>query len=153
MNKANRIAVAQAQVIVKRSVRAIRLIMVAGLSAIVLAACGGGAQTTDNPVTSITPTSTYNGPPPQTADVQAFKLSVWDNIQASNRCGGCHVPGGIGTGSFARNDDINIAYQEANMGIRANLTVPSDSEMVTKLNKGHNCWLTDNAACADIMTT
>ncbi len=153
MYKASRIAVAQAQVISGRSVRAIRLITVAGLSAIVLAACGGGAQTTDNPITSITPPSTYSGPPPQTADVQAFKLSVWDNIQASNRCGGCHVPGGIGTGSFARTDDINIAYQEANIGTRANLAVPSDSQMVTKLNEGHNCWLTDNAACADIMTT
>lgn len=153
MYKASRIAEAQAQVISGRSVRAIRLIMVAGLSAIVLAACGGGAQTTDNPITSITPQSTYSGPPPQTADVQAFKLSVWDNIQASNRCGGCHVPGGIGTGSFARNDDINIAYQEANIGIRANLALPSDSQMVTKLSEGHNCWLTDNAACADIMTT
>ena len=140
MNKASRIAVAQAQVISGRSVRAIRLIMVAGLSAIVLAACGGGgAQTTDNPITSITPPSTYSGPPPQTADVQAFKLSVWDNIQASNRCGGCHVPGGIGTGSFARNDDINLAYQEANIGTRANLAVPSDSQMVTKLGEGHNC--------------
>jgi len=52
MTKASRIAVAQAQVISGRSVRAIRLIMVAGLSAIVLAACGGGAQTTDNPITS-----------------------------------------------------------------------------------------------------
>ena len=135
MTKASRIAVAQAQVISGRIVRALRLIMVAGLSAVVLAACGGGAQTTDNPITSITPTSTYSGPPPQTADVQAFKLSVWDNIQASNRCGGCHVPGGIGTGSFARNDDINIAYQEANIGTRANLAVPSDSQMVTKLNE------------------
>ena len=153
MYKASRIAVAQAQVIGEHRVHAIRLIIVAGLSAIVLAACGGGAQTTDNPITSITPTSTYSGPPPQTADVQAFKLSVWDNIQASNRCGGCHVPGGIGTGSFARNDDINIAYQEANIGTRANLTVPSNSQMVTKLSEGHNCWLTDNNACADIMTT
>ena len=101
---------------------AARVILVAGLSGVVLVACGGGgAQTTDNPVTSVTPPSTYNGPPPQTDDIQAFKLNLWDNIQADNRCGNCHAQGGQGKGYFARNDDINLAYQEAN--VRANLSL------------------------------
>ena len=78
---------------VKAPTRSLKLILAAGLSALVLTACGGGAQTTDNPITSVTPPSTYNGPPPATADVQAFKLNVWDNIQADNRCGGCHTDG------------------------------------------------------------
>lgn len=153
MKITNNFSAAQARYFRGLWTRRVRLLLVTGLSALTMAACGGGAQTTDNPITSVTPPSTYSGPPPQTADVQAFKLNVWDNIQASNRCGNCHVPGGSGLGSFARRDDINIAYQEANIGIRANLTVPSDSQMVTKLNDGHNCWLTDDAACADIMTT
>ena len=89
--------------------------------------------------------------PPATADVQAFKLNVWDNIQSGSRCGNCHAQGGIGNGYFARNDDVNLAYQEAN--VRADLALPSNSLLVSKLSAGHNCWLTSDAACADIMTT
>jgi hypothetical protein len=131
--------------------RVVRAAIFASLSALLISACGGGAQTTENPITSVTPPSTYNGPPPQTADVQNFKLNVWDNIQAANRCGGCHAQGGQGNGYFARNDDINIAYEEANLV--ADLALPENSLMVTKVGQGHNCWLTDNQACADIMTT
>lgn len=131
--------------------RTLRLVFVSGLSAAVLTACGGGAQTTDNPVTSVTPPTTYNGPPPQTTDVQNFKLNVWDNIQASNRCGACHSEGGQGNGYFARHDDINLAYAAANLV--ADLVQPSSSMLVSKLSQGHNCWLSDDQACADIMTT
>ena len=138
-----------------RMVRRLRFMLVVGLSGVVLAGCGGGAQTTDNPITSVTPPSTYNGPPPQTADIQAFKLNVWDNIQASNRCGSCHAQGGQGNGYFVRNDDINLAYQEAN--VRADLVVPANSLLVSKVRgdgiNGHNCWLSDANACGDIMTT
>ena len=131
-------------------IRSLKLTLTIALSA-TLTACGGGAQTTDNPVTGVTPPTTYSGPPPATADIQAFKLNVWDNIQASNRCGGCHTDGVGQTPLFARHDDINLAYQDANTV--ANLSQPSDSRLVTKVGGGHNCWLTDNNACADIMTT
>ncbi len=141
----------QRRVITARVSRALRRGIIGGLSAMLLAACGGGAQTTENPITSITPPSGYSGPPPQTADIQNFKLNVWDNIEADNRCGSCHAQGGQGTGYFARNDDINLAYEAANLV--ADLAVPSNSLLVTKLSSGHNCWLTDNQACADIMTT
>lgn len=116
-----------------------------------LAGCGGGAQTTDNPITGVAPPSTYSGPPPATEDVQSFKLNVWDNIQASNRCGGCHTDSVGQTPMFARHDDINAAYEAANTV--ANLTQPSDSRLVSKVGGGHNCWLSDSQACADIMTT
>ena len=151
MNKATGIAVAPTRIFAGQITRALRFTLVAGLFSVVLAACGGGAQTTDNPITSVTPPSTYNGPPPATADVQAFKLNVWDNIQSGNRCGNCHAQGGIGNGYFARNDDVNLAYSEAN--VRADLALPSNSLLVSKLSAGHNCWLTSDAACADIMTT
>ena len=151
MIRATAIAAALTRMFAGRNARALRLILIAALSGVFLAACGGGAQTTDNPITSVTPPSTYNGPPPQTADIQEFKLNVWDNIQATNRCGSCHAQGGQGNGYFARNDDINLAYEEANPV--ADLNVPSNSLLVSKLSSGHNCWLTDDLACADIMTT
>lgn len=133
------------------TIRSVRLVFIAGLAAIGLTACGGGAETTDNPVTSITPISTYNGPPPVTDDVQAFKLNLWDNIQMSNRCGGCHTDGVGQNPMFARHDDVNLAYEAANSVV--DLAQPTNSRLVSKVGGGHNCWLTDDAACADIMTT
>jgi hypothetical protein len=113
------------------------------------AACGGGAPVEENPVTSTPPPAGYTGPAPASQDVQAFKLNVWDNLQASNRCGSCHVQGGQAP-SFVRRDDINLAYEAAN-GI-VNLGDPASSRMVTKVGGGHNCWLASNAACADQLT-
>lgn len=115
-------------------------------SLFVLSGCGGGAATTENPVTTTVTASNYNGPAPATADVQAFKLSVWDNLSASNRCGGCHFEGGQAP-EFVRHDDINAAYTAANSIV--DLTSPVDSRMVTKVAGGHNCWLASDQACAD----
>jgi hypothetical protein len=131
-------------------VSAVRLSAVAFV-AIALSACGGGAPTTENPVTSVTPPTSYQGPAPATADVQSFKLSVWDNIQSSNRCGGCHNQSVNQLPLFARNDDVNFAYEAANTVV--DLTQPSNSRLVSKVGSGHNCWLADAQACADIMTT
>ena len=63
-----------------------------------LSACAGGSgsPTTVNQVATA-PTSSaadYTGPPPENADVQAFKLNFWQNVIPSNRCGGCHHAGG-----------------------------------------------------------
>ena len=93
---------------------------------------------------------TYSGPVASTPDVTQFKLELWDNISSQERCGGCHVQDEQ-TPAFARNDDINLAYSAANPLV--NFTSPEDSAMVTKVAGGHNCWLTSDAACADIMTT
>ncbi|HLT92246.1 MAG TPA: LamG domain-containing protein [Woeseiaceae bacterium] len=132
-----------------RGLTALRLSL--AFAAAVVAGCGGGAGTTENPVSGVTPPSSYNGPPPATADVQSFKLNVWDNVQASNRCGSCHTNSVGQVPLFARHDDINLAYEAANTVV--DLTQPSASRLVTKLASGHNCWLTDDSACADIMTT
>jgi hypothetical protein len=116
----------------------------------VLAACsGGGPGTVQNPVTSAPPVLDYNGPPAQNADVQAFKNELWKNINANNRCGQCHNAGGQ-TPQFARNDDINAAYNAANTVV--NLTQPDQSRMVQKVGGGHNCWLAAASACADTLT-
>ena len=121
------------------------------LVAAVLTGCGGGS-TTSNPATSSGNISSqnYTGPAASTTDVQLFKLNVWDNLVNQNRCGACHSTGGQSP-TFVRADDINIAYREAN-GI-VNLGSPADSRMVTKVGGGHNCWLTSNSACADVITS
>jgi hypothetical protein len=119
---------------------------------VLLSACAGGsgAPTTVNQV-STPPTnsaSNYTGPPPANADVQAFKLSFWQNVIPSNRCGGCHHAGGQSP-QFARSDDVNLAYQAALPLV--NLTNPSQSTFVLKVGGGHNCWVADPSACAATM--
>ncbi len=101
------------------------------------------------------PTATvnaYTGPAPATADVQAFEVSFWNNVRAQNRCGQCHnatTPAQMP--NFARSDDVNLAYAQANTVV--NLSQPSTSLIVTKVSGGHNCWLADPSACGQILTT
>lgn len=124
------------------------------LAATVLAGCSGGsgAAVEQNPGGGPGgPTSNYSGPAPATADVQSFKLNLWDNIQANNRCGSCHSETGGQSPMFARHDDVNLAYAAANDVVT--LTTPEDSDMVIKVAGGHNCWLASSAACADILET
>jgi hypothetical protein len=118
---------------------------------VTLAACsGGGAATTVNQQTT-PPTNTanaYTGPAPANADVQAFKINLWENIRPANRCGGCHHQGGQSP-MFARSDDVNLAYQAA--GPLVNLVRPDQSTLVLKVGSGHNCWVADPSACAATM--
>jgi len=118
-------------------------------AAAVLSGCGGGAETTANPVTTPATPAAYTGPAPATADVQAFRINVWDNLKAANRCGQCHGQGGQSP-QFVRQDDVNLAYAAANAVV--NLGTPRDSRLVTKVAGGHNCWLASPAACGDILT-
>ncbi len=108
---------------------------------------GSGASTSTNPQTTPPTFSNYNGPAPATADIQAFKLNVWDNLVPNNRCGTCHNE--TQSPRFVRADDINLAYDAANSVV--NLTDPALSIMVSKVRGGHNCWLSDNNACGDII--
>jgi len=125
-------------------------ICLAMLFAVMLVACGGGENTQKNPVTTNSAVVTsYSGPAAATADVQAFRLNVWENLNDQNRCGACHGTGGQSP-NFVRMDDINLAYSEAN-GI-VNLSDPPASRMVTKVASGHNCWLDSNSACGDVVT-
>ncbi len=129
----------------------LRLVWLSLIAVLALAGCGGGAGTVVNPVTDPGVVPDYIGPAPANADVQAFKINLWQNIKASNRCGACHGTGGTAPILFARNDDINLAYQDAN-GV-VNLQQPDQSRMVIKVAGGHNCWLASNQACGDILTT
>ncbi len=122
--------------------------------ATVIAGCGGGASTeTKQQAQPGTQQTTYNGPAPATSDTQAFMVSLWANLQTDGdaQCANCHSPAGGQAPMFARNDDVNLAYAEANP--LTDRSSPPDSRLVTKVAGGHNCWLGSAQACADIMTT
>lgn len=136
--------------ILKRSLN--HCLLITG-AALFIAGCSGGSgsSTESNPNTGgggSSPAS-YTGPAPQSADVQSFKINLWDNLVTDNRCGACHNTGGQAP-TFVRSDDVNLAYNAANTIV--DLTNPGNSEMVSKVAGGHNCWLTSDQACADIIT-
>ena len=128
--------------------------LAAAAASLALSACGGGGAAT-TPTPAAAPTSAvnaYTGPAPATADVQAFEVNFWNNVRSQNRCGQCHnatTPAQMP--NFARSDDVNLAYAQANTVV--NLSQPSASEVVVKVSGGHNCWLADNSACGQILTT
>ncbi len=94
--------------------------------------------------------SNYTGPAAANADVQSFKVNLWENIRTSDKCGGCHHEGGQSP-MFARSDDVNLAYQAANPLV--NFQQPDQSTLVLQVGSGHNCWVADAKACADTMLT
>lgn len=120
---------------------------------VTLTACSGGSgsgtESNLNTGSGSGGGGNYQGPAPQTDDVQSFKINVWDNLSPENRCGSCHNTGPAPT-LFVRDDNINLAYNEAN-GI-VDLNNPANSRMVTRVASGHNCWLASDQACADIIT-
>lgn len=120
------------------------------MATMLLSACGGEPTEALPDTSSGSGAVNYNGPPPASADVQNFKLNVWDNLVQANRCGSCHGTGGQSP-TFVDGQNINTAYAQANSIV--NLPAPSQSQMVTKVASGHNCWTTSDSACADILTT
>ena len=151
MTKAIRIAT---QALAQRSVRAAT---VALLSSIFLAACGGGAQTTDNPLSQgpgNNNDTVYTGPVARDADVLKFQQEFWTNAKTTDRCGSCHNESVGQVPMFVRNDDVNMAYDEA--VTVTNIQQPSLSRIVEKVSEapiGHNCWVADPGVCGTIMTT
>ena len=96
--------------------RSLRATTVALLSSIILAACGGGAQTTDNPL-SQNPgnnnNSVYTGPVARDGDVLKFQQEFWSNAKTTDRCGACHNETVGQVPMFVRNDDVNMAFDDA----------------------------------------
>lgn len=128
------------------------LTAVAGLLILaMLTACGpSGPATQVNQPTGAAPQANYTGPAPSSKDVQAFEVSLWNNVRSSDRCGGCHYAGGQSP-QFARSDDVNLAYQAALPLV--NTSVPGQSTLVLQVGSGHNCWVASPQACADTMLT
>lgn len=117
-----------------------------------VAACtaGGPATSTTQQTTPGSSAASYTGPAAANADVQSFKVNLWENIRTSDKCGGCHHEGGQSP-MFARSDDVNLAYQAANPLV--NFQQPDQSTLVLQVGSGHNCWVADPKACADTMLT
>ncbi len=128
----------------------IRKSSVIALSVLALQACTGGGPANDqiNEQPDDGGGTNYSGPPPATEDVQRFQTHFWNNV--IDKCGDCHNAGGQSP-TFARVDDVNLAYAEANTV--ADLQSPVDSRLVEKVGGGHNCWLSSLQACADTMTS
>ncbi|MBX2809011.1 MAG: LamG domain-containing protein [Cellvibrionaceae bacterium] len=130
---------------------------------LVVSACGGSSggangtavptSTSNDPDTTAAVDSTvpYSGPAPRDATVQNFRSTLWQAVAQTNRCGACHVQGGAATPAFARSDNINTAYDTVAALIDS--ATPADSRLVTKLLEGHNCWLSNDRVCANLMTT
>jgi hypothetical protein len=137
-----------------KAIGSLRAVVVATLASVVITACGGGAQTVENQQIGGGNTggsTQYTGPAPRDADVFKFQQELWAKARTTDRCGSCHNESVGQTPMFVRNDDVNMAYDEA-------LTVtdtqqPSLSRLVEKVGEGHNCWVADPATCGAIMTT
>src|SRR3977135_2386113 len=106
-----------------------------------LTACTGGAPAPATPATAPTSSANaYTGPAPATADVQAFAVNFWANVRVQNRCGQCHnATSPAQMPNFARSDDVNLAYAQANTVV--NLAQPSTSRLVVKVIRGQNSLL------------
>jgi concanavalin A-like lectin/glucanase superfamily protein len=126
-------------------------------AALVLAACGGGAQTTDNPVSQAPGNgnnSAYTGPAARDAEVLKFQQEFWANAKTTDRCGNCHNETVGQLPMFVRNDDVNLAYDAAVAVVDQGQ--PSLSRIVEKVSsktERHNCWVADPGVCGTIMTT
>ena len=129
------------------------LILVAAASAL-LAACGGGADTTDLSPPNGTGSGSdnpYSGPVARDANVLKFQQEFWTNAKTTDRCGSCHNQSVAQLPMFVRNDDVNLAYDAA--VTVTNMQQPSTSRLVEKVGSGHNCWVADAGVCATVMTT
>ncbi|MGK0499584.1 MAG: hypothetical protein ACJAYG_001226 [Oceanicoccus sp.] len=123
------------------------------LSLLILQACsggsGGGASERQPDVIIGGNTSfVYSGPVAANSDIQNFKTAFYDNVVI--RCGSCHTTDGSGPTPFVDADDVNLAWDAATTV--TNLLDPGASQVVARLENGHNCWLSSNASCAAAMT-
>ena len=96
----------------------------------ILAGCSsGGAPTVVNPVTTAPAGRRLHRSRLGQRRRAGVPHQPLGEHQGNNRCGQCHNAGGQ-TPQFARNDDVNLAYQAANTVV--NLTQPDQSRMVTE---------------------
>ncbi len=127
-----------------------RLATITSLSLILAACSGGGADVIKNDDLTPPEETGYSGPPPQNDEVSRFQEYIWKNLSSNTRCGQCHTQTAGQSPMFVRDDDVNLAYQEAASLI--NLNDPAESRLVTKVAGGHNCWEASDQACADSIT-
>lgn len=134
-----------------RKLSVMGLLLTAGF----IAGCGSGSSAKVEPNNPPPPSTggnnfVYRGEKAaSTADITKFQNELWINIAREDRCGGCHQ---TQAPTFARGDDINLAYAAVIDGGLVSLADPAASRLVAKVSGGHNCWTSDPVACGDIMT-
>lgn len=135
-----------------------RLIMVGLVTGLLLlSGCGGSSGSKVEPNTPPDNTGgngtdpfVYEGEKPAaTADINKFQKELWEKIARKDRCGGCHD---VQAPNFAREDDINFAYETVIDNQLVNLDSPEESRLVIKVANGHNCWVADASACGEFIT-
>jgi len=133
------------------SIKILRVVAICG-AVILVYACGGTGQTQQElpNVTAANDTAAaYDGPVAETQDIRNFQLFFWSALNAQSRCGACHANDQAPT--FARSDDINLAYAEALKIV--DLDRVSNSLAVTRVANGHNCWGGNpDSVCASLLT-
>lgn len=137
----------------QNTLAALRGLTLAGIAAVAVAACGGGASTVENPAPPVSGGSAgpvYSGPAARDADVQKFQNTFWTDVREQGSCGDCHNESTGQTPMFVRFDDINLAYDSALTVV--NLQQPAQSRVVEKVGQGHNCWSPDLSVCTSLMT-
>ncbi len=140
-----------------RLTKMLRSVTVTFFAGAFVAACGGGAQTEDNPTSQIpgnNNNAAYAGPAARDADVLKFQQEFWSKAKTTDRCGNCHNESVGQLPMFVRNDDVNLAYDAA--VTKVDVSLPAQSEIVLKVSSpplGHNCWVADPGVCGTIMTT
>lgn len=136
-----------------RAWRPVLRLMGLACSLVFLHACSGGSGTQGSERvqdSSVTDNASfiYTGPVPANSEIQHFKTTFYDNVVI--RCGSCHTRAGKGPTAFADQKDVNHAWEQAKTLV--NLLDPAASELVIRLENGHNCWLNSHASCASAMT-
>ncbi|MCP4077810.1 MAG: LamG domain-containing protein [Gammaproteobacteria bacterium] len=111
-----------------------------------LTACDGPA-TVANPFQD-TGTLVNDSPAAAGQAERDFEVNLWNNLKTENRCGQCHadISGGQAP-YFADPANVNTSYAAALPLV--NLSDPSSSLLVTKVEAGHNCWEQFDSVCAD----
>jgi hypothetical protein len=144
------------------TIQMMRNLALASVALVGIAACGGGAPTTENPPPNSVPRTggtayPSSAPPPSTSDVAAFRTNLWEEFHREGRCGQCHISQAP---EFATLTDINLAYRIV-LASEPGYTTPlvnfdnvSQSRLVTRVRAGHGCWESgDDAAnvCGTLM--
>ncbi|WP_455200359.1 LamG domain-containing protein, partial [Kaarinaea lacus] len=103
--------------------------------------CGSGSGVENSPTGTGLMNDSCDGAS-DVEDCRGFRNQVWLDILARpERCAGCHVEGGSGTGAFGQSD-ILIAYEAVKANNRIDRNDPVNSFIVTKVrDNNHNCWI------------
>lgn len=135
------------------TLRSLKGAALAAFAGVVLAACGGGAPTVENPAGPTGGGNTgpiYTGPTARDADVQRFQNTFWSDVREQGSCADCHNESTAQGPMFVRFDDVNAAYDESLSVV--DLQMPGQSRVVEKVGQGHNCWSPDLSVCTSLMT-